>query len=130
MAIRIGTKIDQLYKLKMQIEEANKEVKKAEAKVDKLKQRYSVKEEEIFNTFDKQSLEGAAGKLARINVSRQEVPTVKNWTALYAHIKKTGEFDLLQRRPSTAACRERWKEGKKVAGVNKFIKLSLSLNKV
>ena len=47
-------------------------------------------------------------------------------------IKKTGEFDLLQRRPSTAACRERWKEGKNLTsiGVGKFIKLSLSLTKV
>ena len=130
MAVRIGTKIDQLYKLQMQIAAAQAEVKKAEAKVDKLKVKYSTLEETIFNTFDKQSLEGAVGKLAKTSIKRSEVPTVKSWPKFYAYIKRTGEFDLLQRRPSTAACRERWKEKKAVAGVSKFTRVSLSLTKV
>ena len=130
MAVRIGTKIDQLYKLKEQIELANKDVAKAEIKVNKLKAKYASLEDSIFNSFDKQSLEGAAGKLAKSSINRSEVPTVKSWPKLYAHIKRTGEFDLLQKRPSTAACRERWNNKKSIAGVGKFVRVTLSLTKL
>lgn len=44
-------------------------------------------------------------------------PTVENWPALYKHIQKTGEFELLERRPNRGSIKERWELGKKVPGV-------------
>jgi hypothetical protein len=42
---------------------------------------------------------------------------VTNWDELYAHIQATGEFDLLQKRVTITAARERWEMGKIVPGV-------------
>jgi hypothetical protein len=43
---------------------------------------------------------------------------VEDWPALYQHIKKTGEFELLQRRVSATAVQERWESGIIVPGVS------------
>lgn len=59
-----------------------------------------------------------------------EEPTLKNPAKLFKHIKKTGEFDLLQRRLNTTAIKQRWEEGKKVPGVKKFPVKTLSVTKV
>lgn len=42
---------------------------------------------------------------------------VLDWTALTKHIKDTGEFDLLQKRVTVTAVRERWEVGKEVPGI-------------
>lgn len=47
-------------------------------------------------------------------------PQVVDWAAFYAHIKATGEFELLQRRVTESAWMERWADGVKVPGVIGF----------
>jgi hypothetical protein len=42
---------------------------------------------------------------------------VTDWPALQQHIRLTGEFDLLQKRVTITAVRERWEAGKTVPGV-------------
>ena len=56
-------------------------------------------------------------------------PTVEDWNALHAHIKKTGEFELLYRRVNPAAIKERWELHKQVPGVKQFIAITLSVTK-
>jgi hypothetical protein len=81
-------------------------------------------------SFPRQDLEGARGKLAQVTRSEKPVPKVTDWDALYAHIKKTGAFELLQKRPTESAFAERWDAGKSVPGTEKFTKVSLSVSKV
>lgn len=50
----------------------------------------------------------------------KQKPTVEDWAKLYAHIKATGEFDLLQRRVTESAVQERWQDGNAVPGVVRF----------
>lgn len=50
----------------------------------------------------------------------KDEPLAENWPKLYEHIKKTGEFDLLERRLSKAAVKERAELGEKVPGVAWF----------
>jgi len=47
----------------------------------------------------------------------KDEPTAEDWPKIYAHIKKTGEFDLLERRLSKAAVKERNEVGEKIPGV-------------
>lgn len=53
-------------------------------------------------------------------------PTVDDWPTLYKHIQKTGEFELLERRPNRGSIKERWDLGKKVPGVGSIPVDSLS----
>ena len=46
-----------------------------------------------------------------------------------AHIRKTKDFSLLQRRLAAPAIKERWEAGKKVPGVEPFAILKVSVVK-
>lgn len=45
---------------------------------------------------------------------------VSDWKKLYAYIKRTGSFELLQRRLTVSAVQERWADNKQVPGVASF----------
>ena len=47
----------------------------------------------------------------------KDEPTVEDWGKTYAHIQKTGDFDLLHKRLNGAAVKERWEAKQKVPGV-------------
>ncbi len=122
----LGACIDLLYAWEHERAEV---VRRGEA----LKARETLLETHILNTFSKADLEGAAGKVAKINVLRPVVPQVegdgKGWPKLYTYIVRTKSFDLLQKRLSISAVRERWEAGKIVPGVSKFTAVSLSVTK-
>ncbi|TXH15259.1 MAG: hypothetical protein E6R03_07470 [Hyphomicrobiaceae bacterium] len=79
----------------------------------------------------KQGITAAGGKKLRVGLSAPEfAPTVKDWGAFYQYIKDTGAFELLERRPGKAACRERWEAGEQVPGVEKFPVYKVTRNEV
>jgi hypothetical protein len=118
----IGACIDALYKLR---QERFAIEKKAEA----IQKKESELESHILETFNKSDLDGARGKFATAGVSQNTVPTVKDWDKLYRYIKKTDAFELLQRRVSATAYRERLDQKEVVPGVEAFIVTKLSLKK-
>jgi hypothetical protein len=72
----------------------------------------------ITNLSTKQT--GVAGQVARVQVEPKNVPQVEDWDKLYAYIKRTGAWELLQRRLGEAAVKERWDAKKQVPGVTVF----------
>jgi hypothetical protein len=119
----IGAAIDELDRLR--------DARRAyEALAEKEREREKALEDAIFEKFDKAKLEGARGKRAQATIARREHATIEDYDALAKYIRKTGELDLLQRRLSGPAVRERWEEKKAVPGVGKFIDLRLTLTKV
>lgn len=119
----VGAAIDLLDKMR-------DERKAVAAKVDAMKKQENELEEAIFNKFKKQELEGARGLRAQCSISRSEVPTADEWEKIDGWIIKNKALDLLQRRLSVEAVRERWKDGVAIPGVGKFTKISLHLSKV
>lgn len=101
-----------------------------QARVEELKADEADLERHIFNTFGKQELRGAKGSVASASIKEDNVPTIEDWDVFFEHVKKTKSWDMLQRRLSTTAVRERWKSNKEVPGVGVFHKMSLSLTKV
>jgi hypothetical protein len=97
--------------------------------VDDLAKRESAIREHIINTLPKTDT-GASGKLARVSVITKQVPQVHDWDKFYAYVKKTGQFELMQRRLSDTAIRERWDNGRQIPGVEPFGVVSVSINKV
>lgn len=73
---------------------------------------------------------GTQGSKARVQVTESLVPIVKDWPKFYAHIKKTGEFELLNRAPNRAAIVERWDARKQVPGIDKFNAKKVSVTKL
>jgi hypothetical protein len=98
--------------------------------VDALTARESALKEHLINNLPKSDASGVAGKLARVTIVTQAIPRVENWDKLYAYIKKTNSWELLQRRLGDKAVQERWDEGKNVPGVESFNVVKVSLNKV
>lgn len=71
----------------------------------------------IVEALKKNSLTSAGGTTHTFVITKKREPSVTDWDALYKYIKKKSAFDLLQRRLSSLAMRERWDEGEEVPGV-------------
>ena len=119
----LGACADRLFTVRQQRLEVQKQV-------DLLQSEESAIKEHIINTLPKSEASGVAGKLARVTVVTKQVPQVKDWDAFYKHVKKSGDFDLLQRRLTDSAIKERWEAGKEIPGVEHFNAVSVSINKV
>jgi len=119
----IGACADLIYKLR-------EDKRKAQAVVDAIEANEGVVREHIIQTLPKSETTGVAGKFARVTVVPKVICQVTDWKKLYAHIKKTGSFDFLQRRVSEAAVKERWDQRKKVPGVGSMSVPTLSVTKL
>ena len=118
----LGACIDLMYKLKQEsavIEKSSETIKAQENEI----------EVHLLDSFGKSDLEGARGKLAVAGVNISTVPTVKDWDKLYAYILKNKAWDLLQKRASATAFRERWDDEVVIPGVEAFTVIKLSLKK-
>ena len=73
---------------------------------------------------------GAVGKHHQVHRQKRVKPRVTDWALFFKHVKRTGAFELMQRRLADGAVQERWDAGKQVPGVDTFTIISLSLTKV
>lgn len=119
----MGACADKLFEIRNKRLAMQKAVDEVEAEEKALK-------EHIIATLPKSEASGVAGKLARVTVITKEVPQVKDWDVFYKHLVKTKSFDLMQKRLSDTAVKERWEAGKQVPGVEAFSAVTISLNKV
>lgn len=119
----MGACADRLYELRQKRLEEQKKVDLIEAEEKALK-------EHIIQNLPKSEASGVAGKLARVTVVTKEIPQVEDWDAFYKYVKKTGNFDLMQRRLTDAAVKERWEAGEEIPGVKHFQVVTVSINKV
>jgi hypothetical protein len=97
---------------------------------DEIEEEEKALKNHIINNLPKSEASGVAGKLARVTIVSKDVPQVKDWDALYRYIKKTNSFEILQRRLSDVAVKERWSEDKEVPGVEHFTAITVSINKL
>ena len=119
----LGACADKLFELR------NKRLAE-QKKVDEIAAEESALKNHVIENLPKSEASGVAGKLARVTVVTKQIPQVKDWDAFYKYVKKTGSFDLMQKRLTDAAIKERWEAGKEVPGVEHFNAVSVSINKV
>lgn len=86
--------------------------------------------EHLINNLPKSSATGAAGHIARAQIETEDSPVVEDWELVRKFIKRTGEFDLLNKAINRKAVKERWNAGKDVPGVGHFTAVKVSLNKI
>jgi hypothetical protein len=85
---------------------------------------------ELIESIEKNNATGVSGQLVRVSVVHKRVPRATDWAALWKYIADTGSFDLMQRRLSDPAVKERWTDNQEVPGVEAVDVTDLSMNKV
>lgn len=118
-AIKVGTLVDQLCKLR-------DKKRAAQAVVDDLEKESREKEQELLSVLEEQGLDKASGKLATVSRRTSQVANVVDWDAFYSFIHRHKHYHLLQRRVSDPAWRELM-ERKPVPGTEAFTKVTLGL---
>ena len=84
----------------------------------------------LLSKLQESGATGVAGNVARANLVVKNVFQASDWEAVRAYIKKTGSWDLLQKRLSDTAVRERFDAGKPVPGVSMQEITDLSIGRV
>ena len=79
-------------------------------------------EDHFVNTLAVGESSGVQGFTSRVQVTESPVPVVKpeNWLKFWAYVAKTKQWDLLPRKVSVDAVRERWDAKKQVPHVGAF----------
>ncbi len=96
---KIGEKIDQLYQLKQQRSEIQKEV-------DKIKKQEEVIKKEIIDLLEAQGLNGAKGKIASVAIGERVYPNILNKEEFFEWAVKNNRFEMLTKHVNQAAFRE------------------------
>jgi hypothetical protein len=82
----------------------------------------------LLKKFGAAKLRGARGARANCTVVEQLVPNVLDWQKIYKFVAKHDAFELLQKRLSSVAWRERREAGVTVPGTEAFNAVSLRIN--
>ncbi len=116
-----GTIIDKIWELREQKRALEAQVTTIETEVADLTGTLSTQ-------LEKEGLAKATGRKASASFSSNTVANVEDWNEFLAYIYKHKFGHLLQRRVSDVAYRELLDQGKKVPGVQPFIKKRLNLS--
>lgn len=118
-----GSRADFYYEADKHRLEVNREVEEMKTFLSKLGKWFMQELPESDTT-------GVAGKIARIQIKPDERPSITDWPAFYAFIKKNNAFELLNRAVNAKSVKERWDAGKVIPGVGKFHFKKVSITKV
>lgn len=116
-----NNKIKLRHKLETQRKEASAKLKVLEDQISELDKELI----DYLQSSDEERVEIKGGIGVRLTSS--VVPTVKDWDAFYAWIKKNNAFWMLERRPSVTGYRDQLSTGKAIPGVESFTRIKLNL---
>ena len=84
-------------------------------------------EAQLITLLDEQGMLKASSVAGTASITEVIVPQVVDWDAVYEHIRETGDFYLLQKRPAAAAFRELHDSDITVPGMEPYTKRNISL---
>lgn len=84
--------------------------------VVELKAAEMIAKEELMVALDNHGLQKAGDGVSSVSKTKKSIVTITDWPAFYEHIQKTGEFDLLQKRPGLRAIGDRADIGVEIPG--------------
>jgi hypothetical protein len=116
----IGSMIDAMFDLR-------EEKRKLDTQVKELEAQYAILEDQLMKRMEEEQTDKGSGKKASASISVGVVADVQDWAAVEAYVKKTGAFQLFQRRISDPAFREILETKKSVPGITPFTKKRLNL---
>lgn len=119
----LGACADELYRVRQ-------ERAQLERQAAALQQREGQLRNHLIEKLPKSDAAGIAGHVARATVYSDPVPVLEDEKKFYAHLRKTGDFSLLQKRLATAAIEERWAAKQVVPGIGRFNAVKVSVEKL
>ena len=119
----IGSKIDQLRKLRTERLEHEKKAKG-------LKELEEVLVSEIIDSLDKEETTVGGSRSNRASIIEEEVATIEDYDEFYEYVHSNEAAYLLQRRAAQVAIKELLESGEDIPGVKMLTKRKLSLRKV
>ena len=114
--------IDNLYQARQHRLEAQKAV-------DALKAEEDAQALLIQAALHEMGVPELSGVVGSFTLKIKEEPDVQSWHDFQEHIRRTGELDLLQKRPMVSAIKARWEEGNDVPGIVRTQSESFTLGK-
>lgn len=112
-----------------ELEEVRDERRGIAVRDKELVERWRSLEMEAIIRLEEQGMQKASSPLGTISITKTILPQVVDWEALYDHIRESGDFHLLQKRPATAAFREMFQSGEETPGVEQYDQKAISLRK-
>lgn len=109
--------------------EVRDEKRRIKEREQELTDEWRTLEMELLVRLDEQGMKKASTDDGTASVTEVVLPQVVDWDAVYEHIKETGDFYLLQKRPAAAAFRELHDSGEVIPGMEPYTKRSISLRK-
>jgi hypothetical protein len=122
MAEKLGSQIDRLRELDV-------EIQRLEAPIKKLKKLRNKLESKLLRSFDKEDIDGCKGKIGVASVRKLRLPQISHLRRFHKYIIKNRALDLLQNRVSVRAYLARLDEGEHVPGITIFNKIKVSVRK-
>jgi hypothetical protein len=124
MTINLGELSDKLYKL-------DEEIDKLNAKLNEVKERKKLIENEMFAALDDSGTDIARGKKATVSISVTERPGIKDFVLLEPFVYRHKALYLFERRIAAKAHRELVdSKGKPIPGIEVFQQRRLNVRKV
>ena len=118
--MNLGTAIDDLYLLRQQKAELDKQKKDLQCQIDEA-------EEKVTQLLNDSGVTLSRGETATASITEMAMPQVEDWDLFYEHILESGDFHLLERRPASRPYRELLEAGIEIPGLRTFTKRSLSI---
>lgn len=120
----VNSLISNLAKVKAEITELNKQVKK-------LTERRDLLESELIAAMKETGVDQLRNDVATVSLTETDLPQVEDWDRFYNFILRNKALYLLERRPASKAYREmlEMRKGRAIPGVKTFTKTGISLRK-
>jgi hypothetical protein len=119
----IGKIIDSMHALRERKRALDEELKKLDAE-------YREEETLLMERMTAEGTDKGSGKLASASITTGVIADVQDWAEVEKFVKRTGNFQLFQRRVSDAAFRELLETKGSVPGIKSFTKRRVNLRAI
>jgi hypothetical protein len=126
MPAKLGAKIDLAYNLRAERLAVQKEY---DEKIEKMKAQETEVKEAIIAELRQQKMDKGSGEKCTASIMQNIIPQVTDWDRVYGWVKKTGAFEIFERRVSKSAFKERYEAGEGIPGIDAREIEDLSLTK-
>ena len=86
---------------------------------EQMKEHEEILKKAIIAKYQEQGLTLLGSKLGVVKLSEADEPVAQDWIAVWDFIRENNAFELLHKRLTNTAVKERWEAGEEIPGVGK-----------
>jgi hypothetical protein len=101
-----------------------------EKEAEEIKETEDILKSTIITKFREGGIAAQGATAGLVKMKKAVEPVATDWLAVWAYIKETNQFDLLHKRLTNLAVKERWEAGIEIPGVGRQDVYSLTVSKL